>query len=579
MKRNIFVIFAALVICVAAARHNSIETSSAAAALPSPNVVISQAFGGGGAAANSSFRNDYVELFNRGSAPVNLNGWTLQYASASGSNWIITNLPNFELQPGQYFLIQFASNNAGGAALPTPDLIAPVTPQGFILNLSGSTGKLALVSSSAQLPAAPCPVDGSILDFLGYGDAATCFETAKTANLSATTAAVRNVGGCLDTDNNATDFAVTIPAPRNSSSAVNVCTGNGNQFSASGSAVPSTLAPGGSTLLRVTVFPAATPPSTNIQVVANLSEIGGSATQQFFDDGTNGDATAGDNIFSFAYTIPTTAIGGSRTLTATATDAEARTANTIIGLMINAPLPGEDPLILGNPSNATADVNQPFNYLLQKPQYSLSYHRDNGTPNWTAWRLASIWIGSTDRQDDFRPDDSLPAGWYRVTREDYNGSGFDRGHMTPSGDRTRSVPDNSATFLMTNMIPQTAENNQRAWERLESYCRELAQAGNELYIVSGGQGTRGTIAAGRVNVPNITWKVILVLPNGDNDLSRITKNTRTIAVIMPNDNTVTFDWRQYRTSVRKVESLTGYDFFSNVPKVAQYVIERRVDTQ
>jgi endonuclease G len=132
---------------------------------------------------------------------------------------------------------------------------------------------------------------------------------------------------------------------------------------------------------------------------------------------------------------------------------------------------------------------------------------------------------------------------------------------------------------MTNMMPQTPENNQRAWEDLESYSRTLAQAGNELYIVSGGAGSRGRIGNNRVNVPAVTWKVILVLPNGDNDLERINKNTRTIAVIVPNDNTVTQNWRQYRTSVQRVEALTGYNFYSNVPRIIQSIMERRVDYQ
>ncbi|MCV4784831.1 DNA/RNA non-specific endonuclease, partial [Escherichia coli] len=82
-------------------------------------------------------------------------------------------------------------------------------------------------------------------------------------------------------------------------------------------------------------------------------------------------------------------------------------------------------------------------------------------------------------------DTSLPNGWYQVTSQDYSGSGYDRGHMCPSGDRTNSVENNSATFLMTNMVPQLAANNQGPWEDFESYCRTLASQGNELYIFSG----------------------------------------------------------------------------------------------
>jgi endonuclease G len=135
---------------------------------------------------------------------------------------------------------------------------------------------------------------------------------------------------------------------------------------------------------------------------------------------------------------------------------------------------------MGNPSNAVTDVNQPTNYLMEKAQYALSYHRDNGTPNWVSWHLDSSWLGSTSRQNDFRPDTTLPSNWYRVTSNDYAEPNYDRGHMTPSGDRTRTTSDNSATFLMTNMIPQAPVNNQQTWANLESYCRTLATSGSEV---------------------------------------------------------------------------------------------------
>lgn len=115
-------------------------------------------------------------------------------------------------------------------------------------------------------------------------------------------------------------------------------------------------------------------------------------------------------------------------------------------------LPEHLTLTLGNPSSATADPAQPTNYLLSKPQYALSYHRDRGIPNWVSWHLSTDWRGSATRQDDFRPDASLPAGWYQVQSNSYTGSGLDRGHNCPSADRTSTVADNSATFLMTNMI-------------------------------------------------------------------------------------------------------------------------------
>lgn len=553
------------------------------AASVSPNVVISQIYGGGGNSASSQFSNDFVELFNRGSEPVNLSGWSTQYASAAGSEWLVTPLSNVTLQPGQYYLIQYASGGSNGAALPTPDLIAPQVTNNsgntFVPNLSATTGKFALVNSTAQLPASTCPSASSIVDLIGYGNSASCFEGAKTPDFNVTTAGKRNGNGCTDSDNNANDFSLGAPTPRNTSSPTNTCN-LGSVLQASGAAHPGTIAPGGNTLLTVTVFPASTPPSTGISVTGNLINIGGAANQQFFDDGANGDQTAGDNIFSYLAPVSANTGGGLTNVTATISDAQARTANVTINVTINAPPANDNPLLLGNPSGATTDIANENNYLMYKPQFTLSYNRSRATANWVAWRLDNGWLGSTDRTDDFRPDTDLPAGWYQATTFDYSGSGYDRGHMTPSGDRTRSVVDNSATFLMTNIIPQHPDNNQGPWADFEVYLRTLAQEGKELYIVSGVLGNVGTIAGGKIVVPEATWKVVLVLLNGNNDLQRINKATRTIAIVIPNQ-TVNRNagWRAFRTTVNGVEALTGYDFFSEVPKNTQELIERRRDIE
>ena len=236
-------------------------------------------------------------------------------------------------------------------------------------------------------------------------------------------------------------------------------------------------------------------------------------------------------------------------------------------------------LTMGNPSDAITDVAQPNNYLMEKPQYAMAYSRDNGGPNWVSWHLDSSWLGTAPRQDDFRADTTLPAGWYRVQATDFSGSGFDRGHMCPSADRTITIAANSSTFLMTNMIPQLPANNQGVWANLESYSRTLVSQGNELYIISGGHGLQFFIANGHVAVPAQTWKVIIVLPAGTNDVSRVTTSTRTIAVVIPNSGTINSDWRTYRVSVDQVEAITGFDFFSNVSSGIQAVIEGVVDNQ
>jgi endonuclease G len=136
------------------------------------------------------------------------------------------------------------------------------------------------------------------------------------------------------------------------------------------------------------------------------------------------------------------------------------------------------------------------------------------------------------------------------------------------------------------MIPQAPKNNQITWANLENYCRTLVNAGNELYIISGpyGQGGAGsngakTTVGNGVVVPSKTWKIILVLPAGSNDLGRVTTSTRVIAVVMPNDQTCSNNpWGSYRVSVDSIETLTGFDFFKAIPAAVQDALEAAVDT-
>jgi len=245
-----------------------------------------------------------------------------------------------------------------------------------------------------------------------------------------------------------------------------------------------------------------------------------------------------------------------------------------------------DNLLMGNPSNATTSTVSTTNYLMQKTQFSLSYNSVQGKPNWVSWHLDPTWIGSASRCDCFSSDATLPSGWYRVSSSSYTNSGFDRGHNCPSADRTYSSSDNAATFLMTNMMPQAPLNNQQTWEKLEAYCRKLVTQGNECYIICGSYGVGGTgsagykttIDAGRVTVPSNIWKVVLVLPQGTNDISRVTTATRVIAVNTPNTQSiVTSTWAGYRTTVDAIEAATGYDILSALPDATEASLESIVD--
>lgn len=245
-------------------------------------------------------------------------------------------------------------------------------------------------------------------------------------------------------------------------------------------------------------------------------------------------------------------------------------------------------LLMGNPSGATASTSSPTNYLMNETYYSISYNNAKGTPNWVCWHLNRNDIGSTPRRDEFRPNTALPSGWYQVNAASYASSGFDRGHNCPSGDRTSSTAANASTFLMTNMIPQAPSNNQKTWNNMEVYIRSLVNAGNEVYIIMGSYGIGGTgsngsmtktLDNGRVTVPSNVWKVIVVIPDGNDDIKRITSATRVIAVNTPNINSISPDWKKYRTSVDAIEAATGYDLLSSLPTNIQQVIEAKVDNE
>ena len=195
----------------------------------SADIVISQVYGGGGN-SGGVYTNDFVELFNRGTSPVSLAGWSIQYTSATGtglfgsSTTLITPLSG-TLEPGQYFLVQEAAGSNVIAPLPTPD-ITDSTP----INMSGTGGKVALVMSTTGLGcnggSTPCDAAqlALIKDLVGYGSA-NFYETAAAPAPSNTTAVLRLADGCTETDNNAFDFAAGTPTPRNSSSPFNICAG------------------------------------------------------------------------------------------------------------------------------------------------------------------------------------------------------------------------------------------------------------------------------------------------------------------------------------------------------------------
>ena len=214
--------WARLLACVA----SGVLGLAAPAALASTSgVVISQIYGGNG----STYASDYVELFNAGTAPVVITGWSIQYSSASGTGLFSGNgisTLSGTLQPGQYHLVRL-NTVASGTALPTPDTLGSNAT-----NLSGTAGKVVLANVSTGLAcnggSTACNATqlAQIVDAVGYGSSANFFEGSAAAPApTSTTALFRALGGCTDTDQNSTNFATGTPAPRNSATALAPCGG------------------------------------------------------------------------------------------------------------------------------------------------------------------------------------------------------------------------------------------------------------------------------------------------------------------------------------------------------------------
>jgi hypothetical protein len=306
---------------------------------PPTTIKISQVYGGGGN-SGATYTNDFVELFNIGTTPVDITGWSVQYSSSGASTWTgggggnLTRLcPSGPcvIEAGHYFLVQESAGAGGTTAPPAADVAGTI-------QLAAGAAKIALVASIDPLTGA-CPIDDSIVDFVGYGGA-NCAETTPAASLSATLAAVRRANGCVDTNNNANDFVAIGPIPRNSASPSYTCGGSPSQPSGIGIGIPSSIEPAADTLLTVQVSPAVTPPSTTFTVIADLTSVGGLATQQLFDDGTHGDLTAGDRVFSFLALMPATLTTGAKNIVTTIMDAEGRTVTAPITLTIVSPTCG-----------------------------------------------------------------------------------------------------------------------------------------------------------------------------------------------------------------------------------------------
>jgi endonuclease G len=249
-----------------------------------------------------------------------------------------------------------------------------------------------------------------------------------------------------------------------------------------------------------------------------------------------------------------------------------------------------------NISSMPQNINHVPEILISRDQYLLSFNQKHRLINWAAWKVESTDLGHVGRTNSFAQDQDLEtylskASEHAVTPADYQGSCFDRGHQVPSADRDDSVENNQMTFLMSNMIPQTAYLNRVIWEHLEQYTRDLViNQGKKVYIVAGPIFDQdfGSIGTNKdIPIPSKDFKVIIILDKSQT-IKDINSKTEIIAVIMPNllksgkkpledkvelcsnkslaspASTISTptDWQQYKTTLSEVEKLSGFKILS-----------------
>lgn len=222
---------------------------------------------------------------------------------------------------------------------------------------------------------------------------------------------------------------------------------------------------------------------------------------------------------------------------------------------------------LGNPSGAIVDTNNHEHYLIQRTVEALDYSDHYGQPLWASWDLTAADVGSATRSTTYYTDTNLPPNFTRVTDNDYNGVGaidFNRGHLCPSEDRTDTAANNKLVFFMSNIMPQSAPDNQGVWATFENYCRTLLTS-NELLVICGPSGF-GTnkIPSGKAYIGSNTWKIAVCVPLGSGTaLSRISLTNRVIAINVPNvTNGLVNLWQKYVCTPADIERDTGFTFFT-----------------
>ncbi len=488
---------------------------------------------------------------------------------------------------------------------------------------------------------------------MAYG--VTACGAAAAPQLSNTSAALRINGGCEFSGSPQADFVAGAPNPRNSGTANRSCTlGPIDHISVTGTATVGTAA---TTQLKATAFDASNNVLTHttftwgsndvtratvdqnglvtggtvlgpVAITAINSGIVGSLTVTVVDPNAPAQITLTSKA---AFTYPAGYVdvllsavtnGNGATifpaLIWTSSDPNVATVDQLGSVLGVAPGPvtitamapngvsGTQHLTIEShtaPTSATyrdnlafgtpTDANPSDDLILSKTQYVLSYNSARNVPNWVSWNLNASQFGPAPRCNCFSPDPDLPANAYHVTDFDYTNSGYDRGHMTMSEERTTTDQENATTYLLTNVVPQLDANNAGPWLGFESFLNDLAQhQGKEIYVIAGpqwGQTAHTLKNQGNVGIPDFTWKVAVVLSAGQGiaDVHN-SQNLQAYAVRMPNLSAAdaatgsagssaasiqSTPWQNFQTTVRSIEQATGYNLLNALPDSIQNIVE------
>ena len=410
--------------------------SSAPAKATSPNLVISQVYGGGGN-AGAVYTHDFIEIHNRSNSLVSVSGWTVQYASATGSSWSATVLSG-SIPAGGYYLVREAIGAGGTTPLPPPDALGSIA-------MSATAGKVALVNGSLMLSGA-CPLGLPVVDLFGYGTA-NCSEGTVAAALTNTTAALRGIDGCTETDNNATDFSAGAPAPRNSATTAVPCEHTLTYLAGANGSItgaPSQTVPRGGSGTAVTPMPNANyhfvnwsdgktdNPRTDMNVTADINVTANFALDMFtlvvnVDPAASGSVSKSPNLASYP-------AGSIVQLTATPADGYhfdhwsggATGSSTPLSLTVNSNLvvtahfllnafAGQ--MLISQVFGGGGDLQEGY-----KNDYVELYNRGNAAMNVTGWTIQHA-QGGTSVWNAEALNGTIQPGHYYLIRLVAGGSG------------------------------------------------------------------------------------------------------------------------------------------------------------